>query len=315
MAKQESRGLLSMLPGYSYRGGSTNLLNDPVFVRIFAQLSIIALSQYKIEGLPETMPERYVKRILFEHGRISFTFDPILDDIVALQVVGDERRDIYGEPRYWYGTSWNGEYRRPMTNANAVIVYTNPLKIATQFIAIQYAEILTKIYKAMRTNLSSTRTPIVVNCSKTQERQIKMMMRDLDDDAHFLFVESDGLREKPVTTLQTQPAFYVDRLQSSYMTEFNNFLTAIGVNNTNIEKKERVNTDEVAANNTVSSVAGDSLIHELEIGFDAVNALFGTSITVERNEYAEYQPQLNETESTSNSSDITSKPEGSNENG
>lgn len=311
MAKSSNNGILSLIPSYS-RGSHTSLLNDPDFVRIFTQLALIALSRYSLEGLPESMPEKYVKQILFTHGRISFSLDPILNDVIALQVTGDECRDIYGEPKFWRGHSWNGEYQRQLSNADGVIVYENQLKIAIQFIAIQYAETLMKIYKAMRTNLSSTRTPMVINVTKIQQRQIEKMLRDLDEDAHFLFVESDGIRLQPVTSLSTQPTFYVDRLQSAYMTEFNNYLTAIGVNNSNIEKKERVNTQEVAANNVVNETQSSGYIKELEIGFDKVNEFFGTNIKVVENKQTIETTDINETESSAGGSD-KSKSEGSNE--
>ena len=59
------------------------------------------------------------------------------------------------------------------------------------------------------------------------------------------------------------------------------FDTAIGIPNANTEKKERLITDEVNANNVETTSLCELWLDELEKSFEATNKMFGLGLSVE----------------------------------
>lgn len=59
----------------------------------------------------------------------------------------------------------------------------------------------------------------------------------------------DSKAQPPITTLPVKQNFIADMVQDEKRAIVNEFLTMIGINNNNIEKKERLLTDEINANN------------------------------------------------------------------
>lgn len=61
----------------------------------------------------------------------------------------------------------------------------------------------------------------------------------------------------------------------------NEFCTRIGINNTNTDKKERMITDEVNANNEETKTLADSWLDSLKKGCKDTNDMFGLNISVD----------------------------------
>lgn len=59
------------------------------------------------------------------------------------------------------------------------------------------------------------------------------------------------------------------------------FDTRIGIPNANTDKRERLITDEVNANNTETKTLASQWLEEIKYGVDKTNKLFGTNITVD----------------------------------
>jgi hypothetical protein len=59
------------------------------------------------------------------------------------------------------------------------------------------------------------------------------------------------------------------------------FLTVIGINNANTDKKERLITDEVNANNEETHALADLWLEQLKECCEKVNAMFGLDISVD----------------------------------
>ena len=62
----------------------------------------------------------------------------------------------------------------------------------------------------------------------------------------------------------------------------NEFFTDIGVNNANMDKKERMVANEVEANNEQVKASEDVLLKSREEACKQINRIFGLNISVER---------------------------------
>lgn len=71
------------------------------------------------------------------------------------------------------------------------------------------------------------------------------------------------------------------------------FDTAIGIPNANTDKKERLITDEVNANNTETRTLADLWLETLNTGVKQTNDMFGTNITVKWREEVNQNERYN----------------------
>lgn len=75
--------------------------------------------------------------------------------------------------------------------------------------------------------------------------------------------------------------YIVDKVFSDLRSLENMFDTAVGIPNANTEKKERLITDEVNANNVETTLTCDKWLEELQKSCEEVKSMFGISISVD----------------------------------
>ena len=73
----------------------------------------------------------------------------------------------------------------------------------------------------------------------------------------------------------------LDKLLVARRTIVNNFLTDIGIKNANISKKERLNEQEVEANDEEVSAVVSICYENLKKGFDMINEIFNLDVSVD----------------------------------
>lgn len=77
------------------------------------------------------------------------------------------------------------------------------------------------------------------------------------------------------------PANMLDKLLTARRTITNNFLTEVGINNANIDKKERLNSMEVNSNSEETSANVMIVLNNMKKSFEEFNKLSGHSISVD----------------------------------
>jgi len=109
--------------------------------------------------------------------------------------------------------------------------------------------------------------------------------------------------------LNVKNTFIGDILQEQKRELRYEFLNELGINNSNVFKKERVNTDEVNANNEELRNSIDDWKTNLEEGFARANSMFGLNLTVIF-PYLEHLEKVEDTESENDKSELedNSKP-------
>lgn len=102
-------------------------------------------------------------------------------------------------------------------------------------------------------NLINSKVAYIVDCSgKKQADEAKMLLDKINNGEPAVFYENDGLNTG--STMQffkndVKGSFVIDMIQDAKRAIMNELLTLIGVNNSAVEKKERLLVDEVNGNN------------------------------------------------------------------
>lgn len=120
-----------------------------------------------------------------------------------------------------------------------------------------YAEKLSNIDGAIDINLLNSRTPYIFEVEDTQQMDdMRALYTKIMNGQPAVYYRNRKLRNDltgksalPITILPVKQNYISDLAQEEKRSVISEFLTAIGVNNVNYEKKERLITDEVNGNN------------------------------------------------------------------
>lgn len=150
-----------------------------------------------------------------------------------------------------------------------------------------YAQKLASIDAGIEVNIMNTKAAWMFDCDgKAQEETAKKIYDDITSGRPAVFarantngnLNSDG--KIGITMLNVKNTYIADSLQDAKRQVMYEFLTEIGINNANVDKKERVNTLEVEANDDELKNSVDDWKENLEKQFAKVNKMFGLNIKV-----------------------------------
>ena len=163
-----------------------------------------------------------------------------------------------------------------------------------------YAEKLAQVDKDININLMNANVAVaMVVADKKEAEQMKEIYSEATQGKPFLPYgkKTDSkVSNEPLEPLfgDVKGNYIVNDLLDAKRTIMNEFLTDIGINNANTDKKERLITDEVAANNGETRALINVVYENIKAGIDSVNKIAGLDIKVRLNDYVEVsQDELN----------------------
>lgn len=137
-----------------------------------------------------------------------------------------------------------------------------------------YAELLASCDCSIDVNLMNTRVATIFECEdKAQEITAKKVYDDLSMGKPAVFVKKNlGMSFYQNNVRNTYIADDIQLLKSKIYSEF---LTRIGVNNANTDKRERLITQEVQANDQQMMLEVRPWLYNINKSFEKVNKMFG----------------------------------------
>lgn len=114
----------------------------------------------------------------------------------------------------------------------------------------RYAVLLAMCDSSIAVNLMNTKgTYIFGASSKAQAATYQKMYDDITQGKPAVFVSENTVKPENIYTMPAKQNFIADDVQLLKRKIVNEFLTDVGINNTNLDKRERLTDDEVNANN------------------------------------------------------------------
>jgi hypothetical protein len=205
--------------------------------------------------LPETIDPSYIEKTLYENdGYMAFYKDDKFGMICAKASPVSAEVDIYGRPARAVLTGANGKYRKEcpiyygdieIPNA-CVLLSNNDLQLSTKNIMSRHIERMFDIDRSIDINLMVNKIPFIFEGWDKDQLTPKIIVRALLSNQYFIKAKM-GTADK-IDVVKTDAPFLVNDLIQARQAEDGERLTALGVNNVQFEKKERMVTDEVNAN-------------------------------------------------------------------
>ena len=240
----------------------------------------IALSQFTYENLPKSCDRLFFEKKLLFDGKAALMHEPITDEWLSLGYASQGRLDIYGYPTEIRGVGYNTANVIP---DEYVVFYDNPLRQSIMPYIEMYARLMAECHMTFRINLDKMNTPWIITCGRNQQLTFKNMFARIQGFQRIFFMKRKDDKEQ-IDALNPNIPYIGLELLTSLRSLWTQAISFLGVApSDNVEKKERLNTEEVVYNREESDVAKTARgLGRLE-GVKKWNELTGGNIIVHIN--------------------------------
>ena len=255
-------------------------LNNRTYTDYFYRLMLIARSIFKWNNLPNGIDEKWLESYLFNEGRCIFYMDETLGLMVA-KCSESGKLNYYDEPTALRPVATNYSNTKSYQNGSeCVLIRNNDLMIPTRPTIELYAYRLAEIQRTMDINIHAQKTPVLIKCSERQRMTMKNVYAQWNGYEPIIFGDKN-LNTDEIEVLKTDAPIVFDKLEIQKHAVWNECMTFLGINNANMDKRERLVDDEVQANNEQVEMSVEMMLKSRELACKQINKMFGTNISVE----------------------------------
>ena len=245
----------------------------------------LILQRFDFQNIPDTWELDYFLDHLFLDGHISVTDTSA--GVLALKS-GLTGIGIYEQPTECiFANPVLGNFRRTIGEDCEVIRLQYDYQ-GVGWLLERYSALLAMCDSGIAVNLMNTKITWVFGAtSKAQAETFKALYDEITQGKPAVFTSTDntGLLKEQMFTMPAKENFIADDVQLLKRKIVNEFLTDIGINNTNLDKRERLTDDEVNANNDEVIANIWHWYDNINEGIAKVNKMFGLNIVCNIRQY------------------------------
>ena len=149
-----------------------------------------------------------------------------------------------------------------------------------------YADMLADTTISMKTSIRNSRVTILptVNDDKEAIRVNDLMKQIYDGEAFALRYKVNDFDGQTLFPIRAKDNIVVSELADARRCIMADFFSETGVKTIAVDKRERVNLEEMSSNDTQTKIACDIMLQPRQKWAEEMNAMFGTNISVKFNE-------------------------------
>lgn len=243
------------------------------YIIYYDYLMELCLSQFKWENLPEQINEHFLEEMLYRFGRCLFFHNETLGFMVG-QVAESGRLNHYNMPVDYNVVSVNREVSGKKYYAdNSVLIWNNELRKNSHYIVNNYSKKLADLTRIIEINQNAQKTPITIVTDSNNKLSYINAYNQYDGNAPVMIMDKD-FDKNNMGVFQTGAPYVVDRLQLQKNQLWRECMTLLGIENTNMDKKERMVVDEVNGNNDQVQAGMENRLKVREQACDEINRMF-----------------------------------------
>ena len=264
--------------------------NNQAHMQYFKRLTELSISMFEWKNLPDTVDERFMELTLFGDGMAVFFYDDVLGYLCLRTMIGGHL-DIYQIPTERTAYASNG-YNMQLNNENSVIIFNNMIHTPSSQLVDVYSRRLWELDRTIDINAKAQRTPILISCDEQQRLTLKNLYMKYDGGEPVIYGDKN-LNPNSLKVLSTGAPYICDKLNQLKTQIWNEALTYLGISNINIQKKERMISDEVVRNQGGIIASRYSRLESRRQACDKINKMFNLDIWCDFRE--DYREADNET--------------------
>lgn len=210
----------------TWRGDFLNLLGNSIIVK----------------NLPDDIPERWVKKLIFDNGEFAYYND------MCLEISGNSGYFIYDEPTRFELRAPNREKTFFVNREDMAWIGSNYLrKPITDFLDMQVNKIV-ELEVSMLQNLLASRNPDMLGVTdKSVILSIMQAMQQKYIGMPAIYMDAGGIEGETVKQIKLSAEFCVDKYIALTQQIVTETLAHYGILSATSDKKERVQVGELEA--------------------------------------------------------------------
>lgn len=249
------------------------------------------LGRFKFTGLPEYWPYDYFAELLLMEGHLCVA------DVAEYGVVffqnSFEGRDLFYQPVRALIANEEIGTREFTIGVNCEIVKLKPDFSGFATLVMKYAYLLAQCDASVDVNLWNSKVTAVYKAKDDkQAKEMKLVNQKISEGEPAVYTA--GISESDIFYMPAKQNYIAGDIIDTKRSIINEFLSELSINNSPIDKKERVNTKEVESNNQQLGVTVAGYLRRMEECFDKVNKMFGLNLGVELDEVDITMPGVQE---------------------
>lgn len=253
--------------------------NTLTYIQYLRRLMELSMSMFEWKNLPRTVDPRYIELRLFETGSVVFFKDDVLGEL-CLDCIQQGNFDVYGNPITRRAYSCYNNYQKVLNDKDSVIIWNNYLRTNSVTDIQLYAKRLWDLDRSVDVNAKAQKTPLLIQCNEKQRMSMKNLYMQYDGNTPVIFADNN-IDINGVKVVSTQAPYVADKLYQLKNQIWNEALTYLGISNLNINKQERLITDEVSSSQGSTISSRYSRLECRKQAVEKINEMFGLNIEVD----------------------------------
>lgn len=244
------------------------------------KLTEISCNRFNWVGMPDTIDLRFLELTLCRTGLVVFYFNTKYERYLALRGSGAGQQNMYDNPTRFIVTG-NAMINETLDANKCVPIWSNYLRQSDMDIITIYAQKFAIIDRTIEINTDNMRHTDVFVVPETERLSWENLIRQRAEGRPTIVGQrglnlEETVQHFPTTVEKDQ----VINLQLVKAKLWNECMTMLGINNANQDKKERLVSAEVDANDgQVMAARGIALNARLE-AVERINAMYNLNVSV-----------------------------------
>lgn len=237
-----------------------------------------AMSIYKFEGIPDYWDLDYMISVLLANGFITITDTemgvlPLRCGVSGYNVFNHPTTVIVANPVLGY-------FERTIDEDCALVKISYDYRGILDII-YRYAYMLAECDCSISVNLMNSKVAFIgLVESKQQANSMKAMYDMISKGEPAVFVKGSQINQDTILYNHVKENFIASDIQLLKRKIMSEFLTEIGVNNANTEKRERLTDNEVEANDSEIQLNAGYWLDNIKEGFEVANRLYNLNLSI-----------------------------------